>query len=373
MKPLLNFDDDKVPKLSPEARIPKSRSVFGVDTLWEREMVKLKEIENQEAEENRRREAEEAERERKKREKRKGKAKSDDMESIPSPVVELDAEPRVSAEPPVLPVIRNATLRQPHPPVDDDDDESDSDSGGDNPSRDHFSTGTGTGAEHWYNGSSDEADDGPRRTTGTGPRYLKSANRPSQMAPGDDDSDEDVPLAATFVRATQRANRIGLTRHDSDDEKPLSALIEKTKLNLPPIDFDAPADPKTDDDDDDDKPLGLRIPLSSHAPSSTSQHVDDDDRPLGFHPEHQRRTQYMMATQQHQNQMMMQAQMRSSVFFGPQPAMLGSGFFGQPMGAPMMIGPFPSPAMPSPPPVEDAAKFGRVDRWRHKVAVEGQM
>ena len=44
-----------------ESVMPKSRSVFGVDKLWEREMEKLKEIEAQEkidAEERRKREEE---------------------------------------------------------------------------------------------------------------------------------------------------------------------------------------------------------------------------------------------------------------------------------------------------------------------------
>jgi len=35
---------------------------------------------------------------------------------------------------------------------------------------------------------------------------------------------------------------------------------------------------------------------------------------------------------------------------------------------PMMGMPMP----PSPPPVQDSAKYGRVDRWRHDVAVEGE-
>src|SRR6266852_4245061 len=43
-KPLLNFDEDRSPGLqaaSPAVGQNKTRSVFGVDTLWEREMTKL--------------------------------------------------------------------------------------------------------------------------------------------------------------------------------------------------------------------------------------------------------------------------------------------------------------------------------------------
>ncbi|KAF8076369.1 hypothetical protein FPV67DRAFT_1664650 [Lyophyllum atratum] len=92
IKPLLNFEeDDKV-------------AVFGVDTLWEKEMVKLKEIEareKQEAEERKiREEAEEATK--KKKTKRKGKSKTatPDPESV---APEIPAPPMVSIEPPSPP------------------------------------------------------------------------------------------------------------------------------------------------------------------------------------------------------------------------------------------------------------------------------
>jgi len=75
IKPLLNFEeDDKVAGKTPGARLPNGRSVFGVDTLWEKEMVKLKEIEareKQEAEERKIRE--EAEEAKKKKEENKAK------------------------------------------------------------------------------------------------------------------------------------------------------------------------------------------------------------------------------------------------------------------------------------------------------------
>ncbi|KAF7355282.1 hypothetical protein MSAN_01444500 [Mycena sanguinolenta] len=46
--PLLKFDDGDKMLRPGMTRAPNSRSVFGVDTLWERELVKLKEIEAQE-------------------------------------------------------------------------------------------------------------------------------------------------------------------------------------------------------------------------------------------------------------------------------------------------------------------------------------
>src|SRR5271155_5634182 len=54
MKPLLNFEDEDSKARQPPpvaGRLPNPRTVFGVDTLWEREMAKLKEIEAQEARE----------------------------------------------------------------------------------------------------------------------------------------------------------------------------------------------------------------------------------------------------------------------------------------------------------------------------------
>jgi hypothetical protein len=78
----------------------------------------------------------------------------------------------------------------------------------------------------------------------------------------------------------------------------------------------------------------------------------------------------MLAQVQQQQQIMMQAQMQNGLYFGT-PGMMGSGFFGPPpMGVPPMMMGMPVPP-PSPPPVPDAAKYGRVDRWRHDVAVEG--
>ena len=75
--PLLAIDSDgNIAETGrPASKMMQTRSVFGVDTLWEREMAKLKEIEAQEkkdAEERRRREEEE---ETKKPSKKKKKGK----------------------------------------------------------------------------------------------------------------------------------------------------------------------------------------------------------------------------------------------------------------------------------------------------------
>lgn len=377
VKPLLNFDDDNrlsTANLTPDSKIPNSRSVFGVDTLWEREMAKLQEIEaleKQEAEAARQREiAVEAQRNKrgiKGKGKAKLKSKSKAGSQDPSQPTETIAQvTRVSEDPPVLPSIPKATVRRP-PPAKDDLSESDESLVKTQPIPGQ--AGIDVPAERWLSESSDDGDNAPRRTTGKGPRYPN----PSRGRPTDDDSEEDIPLAAAVGRAVQRATRLDDLRADSDEEKPLSALLEKTKLSLPPIDFDRHSDLNLRGaDDDDDQPLGLRASkMITSSQTLTRLHGgddDDDDRPLAFHPEQQRRTQYQMMVQQQQQQMMLQA---NSMFFGAPSSMMGSGFFAPSIQVPMMVAP-PPPPMPSPPPVHDAAKYGRVDRWRRDVVVEGE-
>jgi hypothetical protein len=138
IRPLLDFDDNQPGNkttLPPNPRARSGRSVFGTDTLWEREMVKLKEIEAQEQLEKEEREGRDAE-EAARLDKKKKKSKKSKGKSI-APVVEqsdiprefenaADPVPRVSATPPLLPAIQKATVRGP-PPVNDDDNESESD------------------------------------------------------------------------------------------------------------------------------------------------------------------------------------------------------------------------------------------------------
>ncbi|KAF7352823.1 hypothetical protein MVEN_01249200 [Mycena venus] len=365
-KPLLTFDDnDKMLRPGPSGRVPSSRSVFGVDTLWERELVKLKEIEAREKAEEDLRKAKEEEAERKRgRKKRKDKSKGRDhspVAAIPEAMSTLESvpnEPRIDTGPPVLPAITPA-LRRP-PPVNDDSDSEESERAGPSQRQEKAPDG-------WVS-SEDEAD-GPRRTTGTGPRFPNKAQRPVRDL-RDDDSEEDLPLAATLNRVAQRATQLQTATPDSDEEQPLSVLLQKTKLSLPSINFDRRSEsngPPRDDEDEDDQPLGLRA--SRVAPSLFNNSVhggDDDDTPLAYHPEQQRRSQFNMMAQaqaqaQHQ-QMMMQAQLHNSMFFQPQP-MMASGFFGPPM---MMQAPM-APSLAS---MHDEAKYSTVDKWRRDVAVE---
>ncbi|KAI9467069.1 hypothetical protein BJY52DRAFT_1423819 [Lactarius psammicola] len=389
-KPLLNFDEDQPLGSGPSPGGRVARSVFGVDTLWEREMTKLKEIEAKEAEAQKQQEAADSERLQKKFKKtKKGKEKA-----IPQDVpVE---KPRVSAEAPVLPAIPRGITKGPPPPPNDDDSESsseNSDADAPQPPPPRIS------AEGWHSGDSDREKDGPVRTTGVGPRYPNrsrkraSATQSAAQPASDDDSEEDMPLAATVGRAVQRATRLGFpvaepNGSDSDEEKPLSQLLTRSKLlDIPPpleLDADRPDPPSAsvtpsnaidDDEDEDDKPLGLRVSrfISSQSQLGNVDAEDDDDRPLAFHPsEQQRRTQYnmLLQQQQQQQQLMLQAQIQQSMMFST-PSLMGSGFFGAP-ALPQVVVPMIPPAPASPPlGAQDTTKFGRVDRWRREI-VGGQ-
>lgn len=370
-KPLLNFGEEAAAQntLRPvNSRAPTSRSVFGTDKLWEREMEKLKIIEAEEQE------AKEAEEKRvaaqaaleehttkKKKKKGKGKTKADSIEAD-AQTAGLDATiepiPRVSSEPPMLPILRDSTVvRGPPPPVDDDDtDEESEDSAQQAPARRKARRGSAeTAANRWAESSDEE---GPRRTPGVGLRYP---NKPADNA--GDDSEEDMPLAATMSRALHRVMSSG--GDDSDEDVPLAAMLDKPKSRIPPVNFDGPSKGSFKrNEEDDDQPLGLRasrMPVS-YGLGSQAGGGDEDDVPLALHPDQQRKAQYMAIAQQ--QQMMMQAQMQQSMFYG-NPAMMASGFFGPPMG-PM---PVMSPPMQQPP-AQEVNTFGRVDQWRHDVAVK---
>lgn len=411
-KTLINFDDE-IPG-APRGLLGvdhglggapgQTKSVFGVDTLWERELAKLREIEEREKadeEERKRREEEEgpAGRRKKGKGKRKGKDRERERErtntstspglspgGTPAPENRLSASP-VSPVSSVSPINKRGALkRPPPPPVEGEDEESEEES--DSSSTRQRPTSQVQEENAWNSGSDEER--GPRRTTGSGPRYpnlpprLLALQSQGQLhLDSEDDSEEDLPLVATIGRAAQRATRLMANDDSSDEDKPLTAILDK-KLKLPPVSVggglfnsaQSAASKGEEDEEEDDKPLGLRVSrvLSPSQPLGSAE--DEDDKPLGLHPEQMRRSQYnMMANQAavvQQQQMMMQAQaaaqMHQSMMFGA-PSIMSAPFYGPQMGPAMMV----PPQIPStPPPVPDSVKLTRVDKWRHDVAVEGE-
>ena len=380
-KTLLNLDD----KLSPPEPMRKSaafgprasnvKSVFGKDHIWEREMAKLQEMEAREMESS-------------------GLtaepgvttgANSDIDPSEPSP------RPRSEAPINLLPEIAKVSAKKGPPPPRNDDDEDESDSDNSEVPRRDRSQPEADG--DWF--SDEEKPTRPVRTVGSGPRYPQGrmdspAKKKSKYTPALplDDSDEDVPLAATVEKAVQRAAEAA-AEEESDEDKPLNILIDKTKSKLF-LGVPESEQPNKGGDDEDDQPLGLRAsqfnPGASQNWLGRSGDDDEDDIPLGLHPEHQRRTQYQMLTQQQQfaqQQMLVQAQLQNSMMFS-QPSFMGPGFFGPPMGVGVGMGMGMGPVMGdmsmmmppmtagTPPPAQDSAKFGRVDAWRRDVAIEGE-
>ncbi|TCD70818.1 hypothetical protein EIP91_001508 [Steccherinum ochraceum] len=404
-KTLINFDDE-IPGArnapaggnlnlhSPRAGGGgNARSVFGVDTLWERELVKLREIEEKERVEEEARKQREMEAEvrrgamKKGRGKKRGKGDALELESpLPSATSQQSMGLSEAVDsPPVLPDIQKASTprRPPPPPGDGDDDDDESESGSEASSVIQRRAAAKPTAE-WHAGSSDE-ERGPVRTTGNGPRYPNKQKQRSAPHPApESDSEEDLPLVATIGRAVERAvaahSRLQADS-DSDEEKPLSVLIDSGKLKSPSLTtpragssfLAAPKPRGSEDSDEDDQPLGLRasrvMPSSSGMLAGSSAgggDEDEDDKPLAFHPDQLRKTQY--AAMQQQQFMMQAAQMQQSMYFGA-PSMMGSGFFAPPMAPPMMMA-APPPMMA--PAVNEAAKLNRVDEWRHHVAVEGE-
>ena len=355
IKPLLNFDgeDEKLLKPSPSAnRSPNSRSVFGVDTLWQREMAKLKELQGAEELENIEKLKREEEAEKRKQEKKQRKKKAGKNTGLVEDINEA-REPRISAEPPTLPNIQRTSRRAPPKP---------SESDVSSESEDLLFPTQERESNAWH--SSDEEATGPRRTTGTGPRYPNQQKKASPHS--DEDSEEDLPLAVTIHKATARAAFSNPHRHplDSDDEdRPLSHVLKAKSVASATQSKTLFVDPQSRFNDD-DQPLGLRVSRTNLHPSQE----DEDNTPLAFHPEQQRRTQYqlMAQQQQHQQQLMMQAQLQSSMMMNLTP-----GYYPQPILNPvaMLQMQVPMP-IPSPPPIHDEAKYGRVDRWRRDVVVD---
>jgi hypothetical protein len=399
--PLVNLKDGH----SPEAERPgmstaKTRSsVFGVDTVWQKEQAKLALIEQAEREEAEQRRRDE---ERKSSKKRKGKKRS----TIPQEESTLPEEALQDSRPstlflPTLPEVPIVTSRPvPRPRRERDAEGSDGEGHG-APERRRHSAAT-LGVKGWFAGSSDDEDErqgGPSRGPGGRSSAVPRASSGSRLPPVVDGSDdEDIPLSTHINRVLSTG---AVPRHpvppddDSEEDEPL--VNTKSRLSVAPSTLLDPAKSvltqSPADDDDDNIPLGLRAPPPGLAPHSpvTGQgspggaaEDDDDEKPLGLKvvgaatPEQQRQQQYnrmllQQQQQQQQQQMYMQQMAQNSIANFPvmggmmQPSTFGPVFGMTP--APAMFG----QAMPMMPHMTgisnpDAGKIGRVDAWRKGVA-----
>ena len=391
-----------------QSRLANTRSVFGVDTLWEREMTKLKEIEAQEKIEQEEARKMEAEMELKTAAKKKGKKKgkgagieeSKSMESLASPAspASPDSGPSAYVASPAQEVSASLTLptiptvssrRRVAPELDDD--ESDGESSASEAGVKDISGEQDKLADQWV--SDDERPKpAPPPTSGS-----QKANIPQITVPGDDSDDEEVPLSIALQRAAQRKSMFPSASKadddDSDEDRPLSMLLlNKTDAgssaspNLGDlVNFDSKPSLKlpegdADDEDEDNVPLGIRasrLPAGASQLSFTSSPVaaDDDDRPLSMHPGQIRKSQFNLFTQfqqQQQAQQMFQAQAQAQMAaatFNPHQSMM---FMMPPTAGPFTPPPMQVPMAAAVPMQQQPNNFSSVDRWRHDVAVEGQ-
>ncbi|KAJ1309060.1 hypothetical protein OPQ81_004739 [Rhizoctonia solani] len=364
IQPLLSFGSEE------PGRVANSKSVFGVDTLWEKEMAKLREMQEQQKLDQEAQRAREEERQKRKLKKgKKGKGKNEAPASSPTHVnaTESPRAPelnRLSSAPPTLPNI--TPLNEQAAPGSPGESESSL------PAANHRRRSVATlDAGGWFAGSSDEEGE-PGAKRGSGPRVAPvSGGR-------DEDSDDDVPLTNIKVRAPES---------DDDEDAPLSNLKPRQSVLLPDLkpastlDIAAslglepePTQTKAakDDDSDDEVPLAIRrqtilLPQDSDKkPMSGNDDSDDDEKPLGLRlsqapsvAQQRRQAEYqqMMLMQQQQHQLMIQQQaMRASMF---NTSMLS---FQPHMGGPGSVHSFGAPI-----PIQDP-KLTRVDQWRHDVS-----
>ncbi|KAG8936040.1 hypothetical protein FRC02_004952 [Tulasnella sp. 418] len=414
-EPLLDFNPPK-----PEGGIGSTKSVFGIDKVWERELAKLRAAEEAEKEDKAKLDALDA----RIADKKKGSGPFSGSKSAPNL---LRSSSNNSSLGPKLPVPSSGSplkppLNQLNSPND-----SDEELGVQSRRESTYSLG----ARGWFADGSDDDDEG-HKVSPAGSRMpsfrrkVAAASSLPQITAAEDsesDDDEDMPLAEQLARKTYRPppRLAGLQANeesDSDDDKPIAALKKSsigpaspaqrgksgsfdygtTSAMLPSFDFggdisatgatssgkvtQAPRKAKDlDDSSDEEVPLGLKHPdasrrLSSMPPGAGDE--DEDDKPLGARfpggqsvygiPQMQQaQLQQQLALQQ---QMMLQAQMTGSLGYGMGMmggSVMGSGFvspFGE-MGANLsMASLVGAQAVAS---QQQQQQNSRVDKWRRDV------
>ncbi|ODN72987.1 hypothetical protein L202_08385 [Cryptococcus amylolentus CBS 6039] len=261
------------------SRENKSQSVFGVDYIWEREMVKLRQLQEQEArlqkanqEEKRRKEEAEG----KKKKKRKSRAKSKLSEEWSRENWEKVDDP-ARQEPPVEPLQETASFREsikerddksyiaegsvagsptPEEPVVEEDSDSD-DSEANVP------------LSKLANKSASLRSPSVQNASGSASIIQSSA---SASVVEDDDSDEDVPLSRLVHHSPSVSS--------SSQLRPLTTT---EPLRLP---FGSPTPSKSYSEEygaeEDDLPLAIRQAQSKGLKPPTRAEVVEDDLPLGY-------------------------------------------------------------------------------------------
>lgn len=389
--PLVDLNSEAPPGPNARPGMTGARSVFGVDKVWERELAKLKAIEEQEKEEQAKLQA-------------------------------LDARLDDRRQQPVLPRTNSsnagqrasALLPEPDstPPLGD----ANSDNDVRPPMGNRRESSASLGARGWFNspGSDDESDGGDKRASVASTATMRppafsrkiSAISPLPQIPGGggDSEEEDVPLAQQAARRSMMPPRQNVPADsDSDEDKPIAVLKRhQSKSSAGPsglqaVDLasrgsfaaelglgasafspqkSAAAAKAGDDSSEDEVPLGVRHPTANRLSAMPGGYdEDEDDKPLGakfassaMNPLQQQQMQQQAFLQQQmlQQQMMMQAQaMRTSMAFGGpmmNPSVMGSGFFPPPMSMHSLNANAMAAAQDA-----QSTQVSRVDQWRRDV------
>ncbi|GHJ86971.1 hypothetical protein NliqN6_3373 [Naganishia liquefaciens] len=339
------IDLDSTPRDGPTALsrpgLPRGKSVFGVDTVWERDMQRLEALR---AEEARVAVHEGGKTARKKDKQKSGVAVSEAEESVHPHTETLLAQGRDDTHvPPSLSLgdLSAALAPEPHKNVT---------------------------VDEWAAGSEEEQQSGmePRRRKR---RTVKTAAQ-LRREEGEDSSEDEVPLARAFGITTTRR-----VEDDSSEDEPLVNLKSKaSRTTLDPSDEDdiplvrrraakvgPPAPPTNPDMDEDDMPLAQRRLRAQQSSSAMDPGMDHH--------------MAMAMAQQQQQQSMMMGPM--SMYAGGMPIMpMGMGMpVGMGMGMGMPLGMPAAPGFPgSPYPVPQAALDPKIDQWRRDVgAREGSI
>ncbi|KDQ20512.1 hypothetical protein BOTBODRAFT_61642 [Botryobasidium botryosum FD-172 SS1] len=424
--PLLDFNPNNAPGSGEGNRTLNTRSVFGVDPVWDREMEKLRAMEDMDKAEQLEQQQRERELEDKKGGKKLKKGKGKERESSYDNVPAQSVSPELQTPSHLAPPEMNAARPRPRPQT-----MARSNSNGSDldPYRRESVMTLGVGG--WFGGDDDGSTDEEdrksplpqtrrpipqRKTSGPARRSILPKHQ-------EDEEDDDVPLAVQLpIIAKAKRPAIRTTAPDSEDEQPLSAVLGKKKAQPPlgalsldsgrplseafGLNTTTPKSPeskpqgakvevpslraesknaggKSGDEDDDEVPLAVKHPRASmFSTLGSPADEDDDDKPLGLRqsmysvnpmqlPPQQQPFNMMMMQQQQQQQLQQQIIMQTHAQI--QNSMTG---FSAPMAHMPMFGPqfMPGPFAGVPPPlpnsiaaIPEANKFGRVDKWRRDV------
>ncbi|KAK8869480.1 hypothetical protein IAR55_000045 [Kwoniella newhampshirensis] len=289
-----------------EERITKSRSVFGVDQLWERELAKLKAIQDEESTRNREEEARILLAEQKGKKKgKKDRAKSRAVDA-PQETETKDQRPIQEALG-ISPIRRAGSL----PPVLDYAPEQVQQQVTDDPEQ----------PQQYLNGNErlragDRKDDlADFRPEG------EPINVIEEIAQSSDESDEDLPLSKLAPAARSIARGVAPSQastsklesgvepeSDSDEDVPLSKLTLKwpsgsarsqgqkdRRLDSLGLSLPTPSDmtDEAEGEDEDDLPLAVRQARAKGLKPITKAEIIEDDLPLGY--KHAEKAQKQMA------------------------------------------------------------------------------